>query len=237
MKTISAKRVFMVVVALFSVGLFIGCAGMERAPANRDGYAYYPEELVAADKALDNARLAGKDTQCPSEFNAEKEAVDKAYALYRACHTKEAIAMAQQATARINALCPARPMAAVAPAPFVGKVIAYEEIHFKFDQSTLSPDTQAILKRNIQVLNDNPNTKVRIGGYASAAGTAEYNQELSERRANAVRDFLISEGIARDRVSIIGYGDTRPAMNEPHPTDLRSEEAKANMRVRFEIIE
>ena len=237
MKTVSVKRALMVLVTLFLASLIIGCAGMERRPAHRGGYSHYPTELVAADRALDEARLAGKDKQCPAEFDAQKGAVDRAYALYMACHTKEAIAMAQEATARINALCPASPRAAVAPAPFVGKVIAYEDIHFKFDQSTLSPEARTILRRNVQVLNTNPNTKVRIGGYASASGTAEYNQLLSERRANAVRDFLVNEGIARDRVSIIGYGDTRPAEHEPNPTDLRSDEAKANMRVRFEIIE
>jgi outer membrane protein OmpA-like peptidoglycan-associated protein len=238
MKTVSAKRLLMVVVALFSVSLIIGCAGMEKRPAHRGGYLYYPTELVAADRALDSARLAGKDKQCPSEFNAQKEAVDNAYAIYMACHTKEAIAMAQEATAKINALCPARPRAAVAPAPPVAaKAITYEDIYFKFDQSTLSPEAQTILRRNVQVLNANPNTKVRIAGYASSSGTAEYNQRLSERRANAVRDFLINEGIARDRVSIIGYGETRPAMQEDNPADLRSDEAKANMRVRFEIIE
>jgi len=94
-----------------------------------------------------------------------------------------------------------------------------------------------ILKRNIQILKDNPKVKVRIAGYSSASGTESYNQRLSERRANAVKEYLTKEGvIAPDRLSIIGYGKTRPAMYEAAPKELYSEAAKANMRALFEII-
>jgi OmpA-OmpF porin, OOP family len=116
-------------------------------------------------------------------------------------------------------------------------ILAFEDIHFDFDKSTLKPEAQAILKRNIQLLKDNPKAKVRVAGYTSASGTEEYNQKLSERRANAVREYLINEGIiAPDRLTIIGYGETRPAMYEAAPKELYSKAAKANMRALFEII-
>jgi outer membrane protein OmpA-like peptidoglycan-associated protein len=116
-------------------------------------------------------------------------------------------------------------------------VLAFEDIHFDFDKSTLKPEAQAILKRNIQMLKDNPNAKVRIAGYTSAAGTHLYNQKLSERRAAAVQEYLISEGvITPDRLSTIGYGETDPAMYEAAPKEIYSKAAKANMRVLFEII-
>ena len=115
-------------------------------------------------------------------------------------------------------------------------VIAFEDIHFDFDKSTLKPEARTILKRNIQILNDNPNAKVRIAGYTSASGTEEYNQKLSERRAKAVEEYLISEGIARNRLTMIGYGESDPAMHEADPTDLYSNAAKANMRVLFQIV-
>ena len=116
-------------------------------------------------------------------------------------------------------------------------ILAFEDVHFDFDKSTLKPEAQEILKRNIQMLKDNPKAKVRIAGYTSAAGTHSYNQKLSERRAAAVQEYLISEGIiTRDRLSTIGYGETRPAMYESAPTELYSKEAKANMRVLFEIV-
>jgi len=116
-------------------------------------------------------------------------------------------------------------------------ILAFEDIHFDFDQSTLKPEAQTILKRNILLLKANPKAKVRIAGYTSASGTESYNQRLSERRATAVKEYLTKEGIiAPNRLSIIGYGETRPAMYEAAPKDLYSEAAKANMRVLFEII-
>ncbi|MDP2971222.1 MAG: OmpA family protein, partial [Deltaproteobacteria bacterium] len=116
-------------------------------------------------------------------------------------------------------------------------ILAFEDAHFDFDKATLTKEAQVILKRNIQVLKANPKAKVRIAGYTSASGTESYNQRLSERRANAVKEYLTKEGvIAPDRLSTIGYGETRPAMYEAAPKDLYSEAAKANMRVLFEII-
>jgi len=116
-------------------------------------------------------------------------------------------------------------------------ILAFEDVHFDFDKSTLKPEAQTILKRNVQMLKDNPKAKVRIAGYTSASGTEDYNQKLSERRAKAVEEYLINEGvITRDRLSTIGYGESNPAMYEAAPKELYSPAAKANMRVLFEII-
>jgi OOP family OmpA-OmpF porin len=116
-------------------------------------------------------------------------------------------------------------------------VLVFEDIHFDFDSSALKPEAKTILKRNIQLLKDNPRTRVRIAGYTSAAGSAEYNKKLSERRASAVKNYLINEGIiTEERLSMIGYGEISPAKYEASPQDILSQAAKANMRVLFEII-
>lgn len=116
-------------------------------------------------------------------------------------------------------------------------ILALEDIHFDFDKSTLTKEAQVILKRNLQALKENPKAKVRIAGYTSASGSEEYNQKLSERRANAVKEYLIKEKVVTpDRLSEIGYGETKPAMYEAAPKDLYSKAAKANMRVLFEIV-
>ena len=116
-------------------------------------------------------------------------------------------------------------------------ILAFEDVHFDFDKSTLTPKAKAILKRDIQLLKDNPKAKVRLAGYTSASGTEAYNQALSERRAASVRDYLISEGaITPDRLTTIGYGEADPAMYEAAPKQLYSKAAKANMRCLFEII-
>ncbi|WP_027389895.1 OmpA family protein [Chrysiogenes arsenatis] len=120
-----------------------------------------------------------------------------------------------------------------------GKIIilAFEDVHFDFDKATLNNEAKAVLKESIQILKDNPKANVRIAGYTSASGTEAYNQALSERRAKAVEDYLVQEGVVRPgRLSTIGYGQTRPAQYESAPKDIYSKAAKANMRVLFEII-
>ena len=119
----------------------------------------------------------------------------------------------------------------------IDKFVLLEDVHFKLNEATLSDEGKAALNANISILKDNPSLKVRIAGYSSASGTAAHNQELSERRANAVRTYIIETGdIKLDRLDTIGYGESRPAIYEPIPEDLRSKAAKANMRVLFEVI-
>jgi len=235
------------------LGVFYGCAGLERAP--KRGIMYYHRELPAADRAVEAARAAGKDRECPAEFAAAEKMKNDAYDIYWACRTQEAIAKANEATARANALCPRKaeapkpapvkvapppPPAAMAPVPAPKaevKFIVLEDAHFDFDKSTLTKEGEDILKRNIQVMKENPGIKVRVAGYASASGTDDYNQKLSERRAKTVEDYFVKEGgIVPERLTKIGFGETRPATYEPIPADIESMAAKANRRVLFEII-
>ncbi|MDP2725039.1 MAG: OmpA family protein, partial [Syntrophales bacterium] len=134
------------------------------------------------------------------------------------------------ATVTVNPPPPPPPKAEV-------KFILLDDAHFEFDQSTLTKEGVVVLESNIQIMKENPRMNIRIAGYASASGTEEYNQKLSERRAKTVQDYLIKEGgIAPGRLTKIGYGETRPATYEPIPSDIRSKAAMSNMRVLFEII-
>lgn len=116
------------------------------------------------------------------------------------------------------------------------QLAVFSDTHFDFGQSALSREAKALLHNNVQILKENPQTHVRMAGYTSAEGSEEANQGLSERRANAVRDYLIEEGIAPERIDVIGYGRTRPALYEVTPGDIQSTEALANMRVLFEVV-
>lgn len=136
----------------------------------------------------------------------------------------------------------ARPAPAPAPEPVKTVVAAevivleFEDIHFNFDKATLTHEAKQILQRSITTLQDNPKSKVRIAGYTSAAGTAEHNQGLSERRATAIKNYLVRDGgISANRLAVIGFGDTRPASHETSPRDVKSLAAKSNMRALFEI--
>jgi outer membrane protein OmpA-like peptidoglycan-associated protein len=116
------------------------------------------------------------------------------------------------------------------------KVLVFGDTHFDFDKSTLTQEAKTLLDKDVQVLKENPETDVRMAGYTSAKGTEDSNQKLSEDRANAVRDYLIEKGIAPGRITTIGYGRTKPAVYEVTPGDINTKEAKANMRVLFEIV-
>ena len=115
-------------------------------------------------------------------------------------------------------------------------LISLEDSHFDFDSAELTENGKTILNYNARILKENPAMKIRIAGYTSASGTKEYNQKLSERRATSVKNYLIKEGVAENRLTKVGYGETRPAEYEPVPSDIYSEAAKANMRVLFEVI-
>ena len=116
------------------------------------------------------------------------------------------------------------------------EVAVFGDTHFDYNESTLTPEAKMLLDKEVLVMAGNPKMKVRMAGYTSAQGTEDGNQKLSERRANAVRNYLIEKGIAPGRITTIGYGRTKPALYEVSPGDIGSKEARANMRVLFEIV-
>ena len=121
---------------------------------------------------------------------------------------------------------------------YISKLVMLSGTHFEFDKANLTPEGKKLVQQNIQIMKDNPDLRIRIEGHTSASGSAKYNQNLSERRANAVRTYMIEEGgIAPERLEAVGYGKTRPAIPEARPSDKESKAAQANRRVVFEIIE
>jgi OOP family OmpA-OmpF porin len=116
--------------------------------------------------------------------------------------------------------------------------LVFEEIHFEFDNSTLSEEAKSALKKDLMQLKDNSKIRMIVAGHTSKSGTKEYNQELSERRAQSVKDYLVQEKILpEEKISIVGFGETRPAQYEANPNkEVYSEAAKANMRVLVKIV-
>lgn len=82
-------------------------------------------------------------------------------------------------------------------------------VYFDFDQATLKPDARALLLAHAERLKDDP-TDVRLEGHADERGSREYNMALGERRAKAVRDFLVLQGVDRGDLEVISYGEERP---------------------------
>ena len=89
---------------------------------------------------------------------------------------------------------------------------AEDRVFFAFDSSSLSDNAKEILGTQVNWLKKHENVNVVVQGYCDERGTREYNLALGERRASAVRDYLISQGIAADRISTISYGKERPAV-------------------------
>jgi peptidoglycan-associated lipoprotein len=86
-----------------------------------------------------------------------------------------------------------------------------DRVFFLEDKSTLTPEAQETLRRQAQWLNQYGAVTVQVEGHADERGTREYNIALSARRATAAREFLISQGVAANRISSIAYGKERPA--------------------------
>ncbi len=87
-----------------------------------------------------------------------------------------------------------------------------DRVFFDYDQSTLRPEARQLVERWAQWLNQYPNLRVTLEGHADERGTREYNLALGARRANAVRDYLVSLGISGARLATISYGKERPAI-------------------------
>jgi peptidoglycan-associated lipoprotein len=88
------------------------------------------------------------------------------------------------------------------------------DVLFDYDMSAVRQDAQAILQKNAEYLRRWTSTRILIEGHADSRGTNEYNLALGERRANAVRDYLVSLGIAGDRIQVVSRGEETPVCNE-----------------------
>ena len=114
----------------------------------------------------------------------------------------------------------------------VGSTFVLKNIFFEFDKSNILQQSYKELQQLIELLTENPNMKIEIGGHTDDKGTIEYNQRLSENRANAVVKYLINKGISEKRLKYKGYG-------ELHPIDTNETEAGRfnNRRVEFKILD
>lgn len=88
--------------------------------------------------------------------------------------------------------------------------IAFRSIYFGRGEAGFSPQAYALLKEAVGVLKAHPVVKIQLNGYTDSVGDAESNHNLSLRRAGTVREFLVSNGIAPDRIKVVGHGESNP---------------------------
>ncbi|MCW3102927.1 MAG: hypothetical protein JWO09_1367 [Bacteroidetes bacterium] len=113
----------------------------------------------------------------------------------------------------------------------VGSKIILKNIFFDFDKATLRPESTNELERLTKLLNDVPTLKIEISGHTDSKGADAYNKTLSNNRAKAVVDYLISKGIAADRLTSVGYGEEQPIA-----TNDTDEGRQLNRRTEFKIL-
>lgn len=91
-----------------------------------------------------------------------------------------------------------------------GKIAGLSTIHFDYDSSTLTTDTRRQLGENAEWIKTHAKNTVQVEGHCDSRGSVEYNLALGERRAKAVKNYLVSLGINSKRLTIISYGEEKP---------------------------
>lgn len=88
--------------------------------------------------------------------------------------------------------------------------VLIDNIFYDFDKATLRPESQTALDELVKLLNENPNVTIELSSHCDYKGSSAYNKLLAQRRAESVVNYLVDKGIARDRLSPVGYGKEKP---------------------------
>lgn len=123
------------------------------------------------------------------------------------------------------------PMPEPAPEPALETVRVELDVKFDFDKDRVKEESYGDIKNLADFMNQYPQTSTTVEGHTDSVGTDAYNQKLSERRANAVREVLVNQyGVGAERVGSVGYGESRPV------ADNATEAGRAvNRRVEAEV--
>jgi OOP family OmpA-OmpF porin len=109
-------------------------------------------------------------------------------------------------------------------------LLSENKINFEYDKAEIKTDSYTLLEKLIEVSKGCPDAKIMIEGHTDSDGSKGYNQRLSEKRAKAVKTYLIGKGVAKSRLDSIGYGETKPVAD--NSTDAGKER---NRRIEFNI--
>lgn len=114
----------------------------------------------------------------------------------------------------------------------IGQSIRLNNIFFDFAKATLTAESSHELDRILPYFKKFPNLKIEISGHTDAVGSDAANQQLSEARANSVREYLIRKGVRIDKIEAVGYGEAVPVA-----TNDTDEGRQLNRRVEFKVLE
>jgi OmpA-OmpF porin, OOP family len=244
------------VVVISSAALLAACAGrssesMEEARsavaaarADQEVVAQAPEQLAEAEQAMDQAESAFRG-------GADQDEVDHlAYLAEQRAGIAQALAQERVALAELEQLGEQREALLVQARDREIRVLETElaelradrtdrglvvtltdDVLFDVDQAELKPGGMQRLARVSEFLRQNPDRNVLIEGHTDSTAPDAYNLALSQRRANAVEDFLISQGVDPTRISAVGYGEQLPIA-----TNDTAAGRQANRRVEIVVL-
>jgi peptidoglycan-associated lipoprotein len=138
---------------------------------------------------------------------AEKPAAAPSPAASAPTETKKQFTSAPSSASSLEALKRGESTATAAESPL-------KEVYFDFDKYDLRPDARETLKANATWLKANPTAQVQIEGHCDERGTNEYNMALGYKRAQSVKDYLVTLGIGAERLTTISYGEELPVCRE-----------------------
>lgn len=118
------------------------------------------------------------------------------------------------------------------------KIFVLNNIYFDLDKSDIRPDAAVELDKLVDLLTDNPEIKIEMSSHTDSIASNSYNIQLSQRRAESTVSYLISKGIAPDRLVAKGYGEEKPIARNTNPDGTDNPEGRQrNRRTEFKILE
>jgi len=118
----------------------------------------------------------------------------------------------------------------------LNQVVRLDNIYYDLAKWNIRPDAALELDKLVQTLMDNPTVKIELSSHTDCRGKDAYNANLSEKRAKSAVDYLISKGIAKDRVKSKGYGETKP-VEACECTKCTEDQHQRNRRTEFMVLE
>ncbi len=119
----------------------------------------------------------------------------------------------------------------------IAKRWVLENIHYNFDKHNIRKDAAEILNELVQIMRDNPTLKIELSSHTDSRGSHAYNESLSQRRAQSAVNYLVTRGIARDRMVAQGYGERRLLNRCSDGVACSIAEHQANRRTEVEVLE
>jgi len=191
-----------------------------------DAEQYAPDEYKSAEGLLTKANdeyssRDYKQSQADAASSKEQSDLAKKRALDRKAEEQ---AKSKETTVAYN-------VTSLGEVPIIEQArAALKDVNFEFDSADLGDSAKEILVGNAKWLKDHPGLKIQIEGHCDERGTEDYNLALGEKRAKAVRDYLVSLGIAPSGLSIISYGESMP-LDSGHDESAWAKNRRAHFAV------